>query len=240
MNDINKDFDVVVIGAVGIDTNVYFFTNHIDFDVEANFTENIDYVINYFNGTVERASKNSSITNGQQIHVWYLPFSVLNKDQDYNIDYIEGTIYRKSGGDIVNKATVYVDYSHSGNTPSDNTINELIIEMENWILPRLKNEYTLDSDNLGLKSASTNFVLYLFCLQASLNELLVSGKDNSDDISKQWQALSDKYLAVSTNLFSKYLNVSSLSIGGTIQNRYTKNRYRTVTSPSVSPGTRRH
>ena len=44
MNDINKEFDVVVVGAVGIDTNVYFYTNHIDFDVEANFTENIDYV----------------------------------------------------------------------------------------------------------------------------------------------------------------------------------------------------
>jgi len=44
MEDNNKEFDVVVVGAVGIDTNVYFFSNHIDFDVEANFTENIDYV----------------------------------------------------------------------------------------------------------------------------------------------------------------------------------------------------
>ena len=44
MKDNIKEFDVVVVGAVGIDTNVYFFTNHIDFDVEANFTENIDYV----------------------------------------------------------------------------------------------------------------------------------------------------------------------------------------------------
>jgi sugar/nucleoside kinase (ribokinase family) len=44
MNNINKKFDVVVVGAVGIDTNVYFYTNHIDFDVEGNFTENIDYV----------------------------------------------------------------------------------------------------------------------------------------------------------------------------------------------------
>jgi len=39
-----KHFDVAVIGNVGIDTNVYLPENAIDFNVEANFTENIDYV----------------------------------------------------------------------------------------------------------------------------------------------------------------------------------------------------
>ena len=37
-------FDVVVVGNVGIDTNVYFQGNDINFEVEANFTENLDYV----------------------------------------------------------------------------------------------------------------------------------------------------------------------------------------------------
>ena len=37
-------FDVVVIGSVGIDTNVYLGGADIDFDVEANFTQNLDYV----------------------------------------------------------------------------------------------------------------------------------------------------------------------------------------------------
>ncbi len=39
-----KKFDVAVIGNVGIDTNVYFHGRDIDFNVEANFTENLDYV----------------------------------------------------------------------------------------------------------------------------------------------------------------------------------------------------
>lgn len=39
-----KPFDVVVVGNVGIDTNVYLYGADIDFSVEANFTENIDYV----------------------------------------------------------------------------------------------------------------------------------------------------------------------------------------------------
>jgi len=39
-----KEFDVVVIGAVGVDTNIYLHGGEIDFGVEANFSENIDYV----------------------------------------------------------------------------------------------------------------------------------------------------------------------------------------------------
>ncbi len=39
-----KRFDVVVVGNVGIDTCVYFYGADIDFNVEANFTQNLDYV----------------------------------------------------------------------------------------------------------------------------------------------------------------------------------------------------
>jgi len=37
-------FDVVVVGNAGIDTNVYLPGDDIDFEYEANFTNNIDYV----------------------------------------------------------------------------------------------------------------------------------------------------------------------------------------------------
>lgn len=40
----DKQFDVVVIGNAGIDTNVYLPGEDIDWNVEANFTENLDYV----------------------------------------------------------------------------------------------------------------------------------------------------------------------------------------------------
>jgi len=39
-----KKFDVVVVGNVGIDTNVYFQSAEVDFSREANFTENLDCV----------------------------------------------------------------------------------------------------------------------------------------------------------------------------------------------------
>jgi sugar/nucleoside kinase (ribokinase family) len=40
----DRKFEAVVVGNVGIDTNVYLPGSDIDFRVEANFTENIDYV----------------------------------------------------------------------------------------------------------------------------------------------------------------------------------------------------
>jgi acarbose 7IV-phosphotransferase len=39
-----KTLDVVVVGNVGIDTNIYLYGNEIDFTVEANFSQNIDYL----------------------------------------------------------------------------------------------------------------------------------------------------------------------------------------------------
>ena len=40
----NQRFDVVVVGNVGIDTNVYAPGGDINFSIESSFTENIDYV----------------------------------------------------------------------------------------------------------------------------------------------------------------------------------------------------
>ncbi|KQC08333.1 MAG: carbohydrate kinase [Candidatus Cloacimonas sp. SDB] len=37
-------YDVAVLGAVGIDTNIYLPNGEIDFNVEANFSENLDYI----------------------------------------------------------------------------------------------------------------------------------------------------------------------------------------------------
>jgi len=41
---VEKDLDVVVVGNVGVDTNVYPLAGEIDWGVEANFTRNLDCV----------------------------------------------------------------------------------------------------------------------------------------------------------------------------------------------------
>lgn len=39
-----RDFHAAVIGAAGIDTNIYLYSNEVDFSVEANFSRNRDYI----------------------------------------------------------------------------------------------------------------------------------------------------------------------------------------------------
>ncbi|MGC9396493.1 MAG: hypothetical protein ACP5J4_16740 [Anaerolineae bacterium] len=38
------NFDVAVVGNVGVDTCIYLYGDDIDFNVEANFSQNLDYV----------------------------------------------------------------------------------------------------------------------------------------------------------------------------------------------------
>lgn len=218
--------DSVVVASDAILTTVY--------------VENDDYIIDYSSGTVERTSLGSSIANGGTVHVWYIPFVCLTGGSDYNIDYGAGTIKRRAGSSIPNKATVYVDYNHSSTNPSDDLIRELIEEMEALIEPKLKGGYTLDSDDIGLKGAATNYVLYGYCLAASLKELKFGNKDESDHIAAEWRRLSKDYLMMARNMFSPYLAVSTQQLGGLIENRYTNGRKRTSLSPSVAVTRRRH
>lgn len=204
------------------------------------YIENVDYIIDYFNGTIERTSAGSSIPNGGAVYVWYMPYTVLTSGNDYNINYNEGWIKRRAGTSIPSKATLYVDYQHGDTTPSDTLLEELIGEMEAYIEPRLGAGLTMESDNKELKAAATNFVVYSYCLAAGVKELQVAGKDKSDSLARRWGELGERYLALSRQLFSKYLTVNTKQLGGLIENRFVKNRTLTRQLPSIAARLRRH
>lgn len=202
------------------------------------YVENDDYIVDYDTGRVARSSTGTTIPNGGQVYVWYLPFVVLTSGDDYNIHYSSGEVNRRAGSTIPDGARVYVDYRHKDTTPSDTLLEELIEEMEAYIEPRLTGE-SMESDNKELKAAATNFVVYSYCMAAALKELQVAGKDKSDNIARRWTELGEKYLALSRQLFSKYLTVNTKALGGLIENRFVKNRSRTIHSPTVSLRQRR-
>lgn len=204
------------------------------------YTENSDYIIDYENGVVARTTSGSTIANGGQVFVWYIPFVVLSEGDDYSIDYESGLVRRRIGGSIPNEATVYVDYNHTEISASSALIGELIEEMEAFVEPRLKSSYSLESTDKGLKAASTNYVLYSYCLAAGMKELTTARRDQSDDLAKQWGMLGDKYLANAEKMFAKYLSVTTQQVGGLIQNRYVASRRRQAISPSVTNRTRSH
>jgi hypothetical protein len=203
------------------------------------YAENLDYVIDYFSGTILRTN-DGSIPDGGTVYVWYLPFTVFTRDIDYSIDYTFGQIRRRASGDIPNGATAFVDYSHSQATLSDDAIDLAIEQSEAFISPRLRSGYSLESAEQGLKSAAEFFVVYNLCLSKAFQELNVSPRDISDDLAKQWQALSDKYLEIAKSYFARYLNVTELPAGGLIKNRFVQNRpNRSSISPPVPKRTRR-
>jgi len=204
------------------------------------YVESDDYIIDYENGAVSRSSIGSTIPNGGTVYVWYIPFVVLTTGDDYNIDYNTGEINRRAGSSIPNNATVYVDYNHTETAPGDALLLELIEEMEAMIVPKLKGGFSVDSADKGLKAAATNYVLYAFCLAASLKELNIAGRNTSDDLARRWHDLADKYLALAKSMFSKYLSVSTQQLGGLIQNRFAENRKRTIQSPTITARLRRH
>jgi len=204
------------------------------------YVENADFIIDYFNGTIERTSTGSTITSGGQVYVWYLPFTQLNQSDDYSLDYVSGKIKRKSGSSIPDKATVFVDYAISTvDSFSDTQIEELIKEMEAYIAPHLKPSYSITSTDEGLKAAATNYVLYLCCLSGSLNTLNYPN-DISNKVSDSWLKLSEKYFSLASELFRTYLStpLPSFSASGTIENRYLKARSIQKVSPSLSRGYR--
>ena len=202
------------------------------------YTENVDYIIDYFNGTIKRTIS-SAIPSASSVYLWYNYFQVMSLDIDFDVDYANGQIKRKSVG-IPNDSTVYIDYSYSPVLMTDELIFELIRQSENYLSTKLKPAYSLLSDNESIKSAATNFSLYLICLAQSAKELS-NANDNSSSISKEWVALSIKYLELAQNLFYPFANSALLNLpsGGLIQNQYPSSRSKSGASPTITPFTRR-
>lgn len=203
------------------------------------YIENYDYVVDYFNGTISLADPAGALATGSAVYVWYLPFTVASTDDDYSINYTEGTITRRSGGIIPNNATIYVDYSHAQATVTDNAIFETMREADDFILARLKSNYNADSPDAGLRSAANNYAISLLCNSLALRELRTAPRDQSDDIAQQLRILADKYFSVSMSQFSKFIKISPLDYGGMIKNRFATKRQRTHSSPTLSSRQRR-
>jgi hypothetical protein len=205
------------------------------------YVENVDYIIDYTNGTVRRANVGSTIPDGGAVWVWTIPFAVMAEGSDYNINYDEGTITRRAGTDIPDGATVWVDYAHSQATVTDLAIRQAIAQSESFIASRLRGGFTMESDDEGLKSACTFFTMYNLCLSQMFKELNARGKENSDDLAKQWEKLAVKYQEIAAIYFSKYLNIPTLQAGGIIKNRWVDNRpSRAAVIPTPPRRTRRY
>lgn len=203
------------------------------------YTENIDYIVDYFNGTLERTTVGSSIVSGSTVYIWYVPFTVLTSGNDYNINYTEGTITRRAGTIIPNKGTVYCDYSHSQLSVTDSLIEECANQAEALILSNLNPAYSAMSTDTGLRAGSTQLALHIIMLSLAQRELRIAAHANSDDIAMQFMSLSQNYLNIANQHLSPFIKQLFLSSGGVLENRFVTSRARGMVSPTVTVTQRR-
>ena len=174
------------------------------------YIENDDYLINYSTGTVARCL-GTTIPNGSTISIWYIPYTQLTEGSDYNIDNAEGSIVRRAGTSIPDGARVYIDYSHTQQDVSDNLIDETILQSDEFFLKIIKDEH-LASMEQTIKSASTNYTMYLICLSMSQKALRL-GRTISDDLADKWIKLSEHYLSSAETFLSWYRKFSRYNEG---------------------------
>jgi hypothetical protein len=198
------------------------------------YVENRDFIIDYATGTIERASTGSTIPSGSTVIVWRLAYDVLIRNTDYRISYDAGTIARIAGTSIPDGATVYVDYSHGQSTITDDLIKRAIIEAEEFMSDKMSNTAATGE---GLTMAANYYALSIIALSQAAKELK-SRSNNSDDLAKVWNTLQESYLSRAIVAFKPFANTGDLNPGGVMQNRYSRERSISRTSPSVTPGYR--
>lgn len=203
------------------------------------YVENDDYIIDYLNGTIARASTGTSIPNGGQVYVWYIPFVELTETTDYLFYPDTGKIARISTGSVPNNATVFVDYQTISSSPSDDAITKAIEFAEAHIKNKLKGSFDQSSMDTDLTSGATFLSLYILSLSQAFAILADARYSYSDDIAKQWFSLSSHFLTLAKSHLSRFINVQDLHGAGVIQNRFAGNRRRTVYSPTVTPRRRK-
>jgi hypothetical protein len=125
------------------------------------YVENIDYSIDYDNGTITR-SPSGSIPQGSEVVVWYLYFRVYAKDTDYHIDYEKGQITRMVSGAIEDGQRVLADYTAEFGLLSDEVIANAIVEANDKILKVIDPSF-VNSIDQSLVTAETYLTVSILC-----------------------------------------------------------------------------
>lgn len=172
------------------------------------YIEGTDYVVSYEQGKLRRVT-GTSIPDGGTVYVWYFYYTVHTRDTDYAIDYDSGTLNRIDGGAIADGSTVYVDYTTSAGTVADELINEAIIEAEDKILARLKDEYSSSSTDQGLTTGATELTLSIVCNAKAMDMMLKSPSDEADGAAEQWRAMSARYEEQAWETLDRFLKSRS-------------------------------
>lgn len=180
-----------------------------DLALSSIFTEELDYRMDYPLGRVRRLA-GGSIPNSFPVVVWYHRYELFDETTDFIVDYATGSLRRATGSTIPDGATVLVDYTIAQGSAEDVLIEQAIIEAQDIIVRGLREGYTASSTDQGLKSGA--IYLTLSIVSRGMSALMLTRNVGSDAYSRarEWQQLSDKWLAAAWNVLAPFVNPHSL------------------------------
>lgn len=163
-----------------------------DRELASFYVENADYAVDHDSGQLKRVA-GSSIADGETVQAWFLPLTIFTEDTDYEVDTVRGLVKRITGTTLPDPARVLVNYTINGVTLADSLIEQAIIEAEDKIASRLRDEYSTESTDTGLITGATELVLSQVCDDLALQLLAVSGDNTADNRSRRYQELAQRY-----------------------------------------------
>lgn len=166
------------------------------------FVENIDYHINYSQGTIQRLTL-SAISNNFEVVIWYQFYRVYQRGIDYDINYQAGTIKRRSSGAIEAGQWVLVDYTAEYGSLDDASIENAIAEANEQINSFIDEVYRESSDR-GLVMAETYLAVSIICRIKAMESLSPARAKASGNDAQSWAAISDMYRKESFNILSRF------------------------------------
>ena len=171
------------------------------------YVENIDYSIDYDDGTITR-SPDGSIPPGSEVVVWYLYFRIYAKDTDYHIDYDKGQITRTVSGAIEDGQRVLADYTAEFGLLSDEVIANAMVEANDKILKIIDPSYSNSMDQ-SLVTAETYLAVSILCNIKALEVMTQTGAaGNAGSVARSlslaWSNMSSVYRERAFELLKKF------------------------------------
>lgn len=164
------------------------------------YTENLDYIIDYGAATVS-IKTGGTLSSGQNVSIWYRPFTQYLIDVDYKLDASRGRLKRLSGGAIADGETVLLDFTPLTAGVTDEIIADSVVVANGLIESQLDPNGQFTSSP-SLSAAATFRALEIISRAAAAREL--SSRRGNDKTALAWMRLASEYSERSVELLSVF------------------------------------
>jgi hypothetical protein len=168
------------------------------------YNENVDYLIDYSSGTIERL-ESGEIQFGDSVSVWYYPYRLYVKDTDYSMDYTAGKIALLPEGSLESGQIVWVDYEIEAGMFSDEIVARAIEEADAMLKAEIADEYLESADDL-IVVAETYLAIDILARMKGL-EILQSQYVNPTQkgmLGNEYLALGESYRKQAETILDRY------------------------------------